>query len=215
MKSGFKSLSAFGTYSFLSILLGASALLFLVWLGLLLWGIFTGSTLPSWYDLWVELIPVTINPNSSGSTGNYSIGEMIGNISIWNPAMFISILSNLIPPILWGSICYGVYLLRKIIRNVDLDNHFASENVKYMRIIGWMVIIVPHIKILLQNIIIGSIPFKTVINGMEIHRRISGPVQIFSFALVPEVIVIGLLVFVFAEVFKAGKNLKEENDLTV
>ncbi len=75
--------------------------------------------------------------------------------------------------------------------------------------------IVPHIQALLQNIFVNSLPQNLVIDGMKVTRYLAGSINIFSFSLIPDYILLGLIIFVFAEVFKEGENLKQENDLTV
>jgi hypothetical protein len=215
MKTKFRNSSAFISYSFLSVLFGASATIFLVWSGMFVWKIAGGKVLPVWFDLTAKLKYAVPSYYSNFQAGTYTISEFTGNVNIWRPSFIVSILGNMIPVILWGSMCYGVFLLRKILQNVYQGKHFAEDNVNNMKIIGWMVIIVPHVMGVLRNFVIGSIPAGTFINGMMIKRFVSGPIQFFSFVLIPEVIVVGLIVFVFAEVFKEGSIIKQENDLTV
>jgi hypothetical protein len=215
MKTGFRNSSTFIAYSFLSVAFGASFCISIVWVGILFWVIVTGTEMPAWYSLTVKLNAVLVNPSSNRFATGFTLGDVYGNLVVLHPTRFISFLSNLIPVMLYGSICYGIFLLRKIIKNVDNGNHFAYKNVKHTRIIGWLIMLVPHIVILTKNVIFNIIPNKTIINGLQIERTVNGPIQIFNFALLPEIIFAGLLVFIFAEVFKAGKTLKEENDLTV
>lgn len=182
---------------------------------MLIWQFFSGTVMPIRQDLTVRFVEQPASANLNSNTGNYTISNLMGNVNIWRPSFFVSILGNSIPVILWGSICCGVFLLRRILGNVYHGKHFAKENVRNMRIIGWMIIIIPHVLGLMRNVVINTIPFGTFINGHLINRFSGGIVQMFSFAFYQEAIFAGLIVFVFAEVFKEGVKIKEENDLTV
>lgn len=206
--------SSFFAYSLLSIALGMT--LTVTILSVILPIVFSISRtgMPGWFDLMVQLEPIS-KTTSSVVNNNYLLGGIQGKLTILNQAPLVIILNNLIPILIFGSLTYSIYLLRKIIKNVHEGNHFASSNVKNMRIIALLIMIVPHIQVLLQNIIVNSLPQDLIIDGMKVSRILAGPVNIFSFSLIPDYILLGLIIFVFAEVFKEGENLKEENDLTV
>ena len=217
MKAQKRKFSSVTAYSLLSILFGSSLLLtaFSVFLPILFF--FKGESMPTWFDLKVGLNPIvndTILKTSQAENG-FAINGIAGSLTIFHPTILVSILSNLIPLLIWGSISYGGYLLRKIIKNVYNGNHFAVDNVRNTRIIAFFVILVPHIVTILQNMVLSTLPQKLIINGMEVHRMVSTPIQIFNFAILPQVLLAGLILFVFAEIFKEGEIIKQENDLTV
>ncbi len=170
--------------------------------------------MPSWVGLQVRLEPIAKSISSVIKNG-YVIGGIEGKLTMVNPTTMVMILSNIIPVLILSSMSYGIYLLRKIIKNVYEGNHFDIANVKNMRLIALLMIIVPHVQVLLQNIIIAALPKGLIIDGMKVSTILAGPINIFPVSVMPEYILFGLIVFVFAEVFKEGKHLKEENDLTV
>lgn len=209
-----KNNSSFFTYSLLSIALGMTLAATILSVILPIIFSLSGTRMPGWFGLIVRLEPIS-KSTSSSINSDYLIGGIQGRLTILNQTTPMMILNNLIPILIFGSWTYGIYLFRKIIKNVHDGNHFASSNVKKMRIIALLIMIVPHIQVLLQNIIVNSLPQNLIIEGMRVSRILTGPVNIFSFSLIPDYILLGLIIFVFAEVFKEGKNLKEENDLTV
>ncbi len=209
-----KKNSSFFTYSLLSI--GFGMTLTVTILSVILPIVFSISRteMPGWFSLIVRLEPIS-KSTSSLVNNDYLIGGLQGRLTILNQTTLLMILNNMIPILIFGSWTYGIYLLRKIIKSVHEGNHFASVNVKNMRIIALLMMIVPHIQVLFQNIIVNSLPQNLIIEGMKVSRILAGPINIFSFSVIPDYILLGLIIFVFAEVFKEGKNLKEENDLTV
>jgi hypothetical protein len=205
-----KKNSSFFTYSILSITLGMTLAAAILSVILPIIFSFSGTKMPGWFGLVVRL-----EPTHPFANNDYLIGGIQGRLTILNQNTRIMILNNLIPILIFGSLTYGIFLLRKVIKNVHEGNHFASVNVKNMRIIALLFLIVPHIQVLIQNIILSSLPQNLIIEGMKVSRILAGPINIFAFSLIPDYILLSLIVFVFAEVFKEGENLKQENDLTV
>jgi hypothetical protein len=145
----------------------------------------------------------------------YTLLGFEGTLLVKNPNGMISIMGYLAPLWFFIPITYGVYLLRKIIKNVYLKNHFAAENVKNIRIIALVVILIPHIHAIYQNIIYNSIQKNLLIDTWRIEKKLPGLINIFYVSVLPEYIFYGFLIFIFSYVFVQGKKLQEENDLTV
>jgi hypothetical protein len=206
--------SSFFAYSLLSIALGMTLTVTILSVILPIVFSISRTEMPTWFDLMVRLEPIS-KSTSSLVNNNYLIGDIRGRLTILNQTTLLMILNNLVPTLIFGSWTYGIFLLRKIIKNVHEGNHFVSSNVKNMRIIALIMMIVPHIQVLLQNIFVNSLPQNLIIDGMKVSRVLAGPINIFNFSLIPDYILLGLIIFVFAEVFKEGENLKQENDLTV
>jgi hypothetical protein len=213
MEDSSKLKKSFIAYSILSIGLGMSLSATLLSLVLPVIFIVSNVEIPTFFDLAVRLNPAA----GTGilANGDYFVSGISGNLTIINPTTLVSIISGSIPIIIFGSVSYGIFLFRKVIKNVHEGNHFLKENVKYIRIIALLVIIVPHVQVLLKNLIIDSLPKNLVLNGFELGKVLVGPVNIFSFSIVPDYILLGLLLLIFADVFKVGNRLKEDNDLTV
>jgi len=168
-------------------------------------------------DIRVGLSPIAVNepPGVYESSHGYSLINIEGVLRVEDPTFWISVISFIIPIMMWSSFSYGVFLLRRIIKNVFNGNHFAEVNVRYTRIIALLVILVPHVITIMRNTLFSALPQKLIINGMEIYRMIYAPVQIFNFVIMPGIILTGLIVLVLAEIFKEGGAIKQENDLTV
>lgn len=213
MNDSQKPKKSFIAYSILSIGFGMSLSATILSLVLPIIFIVSNAEMPTFFDLAVRMDPAS----STGilANGDYSVSGLYGNLTIFNPSTLVCIMSVLIPVIVSGSFSYGIFLFRKVIKNVYEGNHFLKENANYIRIIALMVIIVPHVNLLLKNLIVDSLPTNLVLNGFELSKVFVGPVNMFSFSIVPEYILLGLLLFIFADVFKVGNRLKEENDLTV
>ena len=145
----------------------------------------------------------------------FTIFGFEGTLVMHNPSGFQAMLGYLAPLWFFVPITYGIYLLRKIFENVYQKNHFAEENVKNMRIISLLVVLVPHLHANYLNIISSNIPYNLVINNWHVQRKTLGLINIFYVSVLPEYILYGLLIFVFSYVFVQGKKLQEENDLTV
>ncbi len=162
------------------------------------------------FDLKVRLTPIV-----KEIYYNYSLSNLVGNIHIGIRSFWIITISSITPVLIMVSICYGIYLLRKILKRVYNGDHFAIENVRNTRMLAYLIIIVPHIQVIMQNIALSTLPPKLVLDGMEVNRMNLGLIQIFNFVILPQYILIGAFVFIIAEIFKVGSSLKEENDLTV
>lgn len=210
-----KKLLSFSVYSLLSISYGAGIALLIVYFFLFLFSIFTNTEMPVLYDLDVHISQSVKIPDNVVSNSQYILNTQTAEIVILNPTLYVKLLGMLLTLLTWGGFTYGIVLLRKLIKNIHKNLQFCSANIRYTRLIGWMIIIIPHLIVLIKNIIISTIPGNTVIEGFRISRQISGFIQIFSLAVVPEYILFGFVVIVFAEVFKEGNRIKQENDLTV
>jgi hypothetical protein len=199
-------------YSGLSVFWGGTLGLSALYVVFLILILFKITPMPLDYGLNVRLEPIVkINEINNG----YSLVNLEGKLICFDPGLGISVLLGLIPVLVWTSVSYAVFLLRKILKNVYNGNHFNSENIKYTKILAYLIIIVPHIIVIMQNIALSTLPQKLSIHSMEVKKLVSGPIQIFNFVVLPHYILLGAVIYVFAEVFKVGNVLKQENDLTV
>lgn len=148
------SLSA---YSFLSIALGMT--LSAAVLSLILPIIFTlaKTEMPGWFGLTIRLEPVAKSTHVI-ARNDFLITGIQGTITVLHQSTVLMILNNFIPIMVFGSWTYGIFLIRKIVKNVHEGEHFTGINVKYMRTIALLIIIIPHVQVLFQNIIINSLP---------------------------------------------------------
>ncbi|MBI3124268.1 MAG: DUF2975 domain-containing protein [Ignavibacteriales bacterium] len=201
-------------YGGLSVALGGSAAAVILMIALTLYAVITGNEPLNMMGLTVRLEPVVEKTFSLAERG-FVFSHLQANLLMFSGTKSMMLLASVIPIIIWLTITFAIYLSRRIIKNVSEGNHFASENLRNMRIIAYLVIIIPHVQVFLENIVIASLPRDLIVNGMKIGKIFYGPVNIFNFSVMPGYIFAGIMFLVFAEVFKVGNKLKQENDLTV
>ncbi|MBI3124269.1 MAG: DUF2975 domain-containing protein [Ignavibacteriales bacterium] len=212
MKSKFISnFRVSSSYSALSIFLGAAGLLTIlsIVLPLLFW--LGGQSMPTWFAVMVRLELPASEVKRIAAT-NYSVFPIWGELTIFHTSRLNEIMSALIPILAFGSTTYGVYLLRKLLKNIYDENYFAKENKRIMYMLGTLCIIIPYVIKLIQYAVIASLPKELVVDGMKVipsHLKGSsgGIINPYFFA--------GMLLIILADVFSEGRKLKEENDLTV
>lgn len=206
--STYLALSAF------SILFGMSIAYTFLTIVMPLMGIFVGKENLLFSELTVRLIPHPSDIFSLPQKG-YFFDNIRASLLITSGSNGIIFLTKIVSIIYATAFTYGVYLVRRIMKNIYGGNHFLKENRRGVRIIAYMVILIPHICVFLENTIVSMLSRGLEVNGMTIAKVFYGPVNIFSFSLIPGSIYVGLILFLFTEVFKEGNKIKQENDLTV
>jgi hypothetical protein len=105
-------------------------------------------------------------------------------------------------------------LLRKLCQNIENGEMFTDQNFRFLRNIG-LVLIAGDI---IYNTLVVSFHY-VVVRYIAEHMTltgIDGAVQSNWFtSLIFSGVITGLLVFLFAEAFRQGLTLKQENELTV
>lgn len=119
--------------------------------------------------------------------------------SQWSTETYLTLLS------LYFKAAYIImilYYLRKICNNLKLDQFFKPENIKNIKIIGYIV--------LLYSALIS-------LHNIYQHFLIMTKISIIGlpFALKWEGFFIGLIILVISESFKKGKKIQVEQDLTI
>jgi hypothetical protein len=208
-KSFLKNFQITGVYSLLSLLLGMTGLMALTSLVFPIITLIISDPLPAWYGLPVQLTLPASEVKRIADT-NYSIFPIWGELAIYHMNLLNSVLSGLIPFFVFGSFAYVIYLLRKLLKNIYDEKYFLPENRRIMFTIGTLSIIVPPIIKMIQKAILLSLPKDLVVDGMKVVNP--GGIGVFDSI---EYLILGLFFFVLADVFREGKKLKEEHDLTV
>ena len=201
-------------YCGMNIVLGASITAVMLYLILTIYSVLTGTELIGTMGLTVKLIPQA--PNSMVLTNEgIAFNKVYAEMQILKKSKSIFWLADILPILELVTWTLVIYFLRKVVKNVYERNHFVSENLKSMRRIAYIVMIIPHVIIYLENTLISSLPQSIVINGMKVGKILHGIINIFNFSLSHVYILAGLLILMLAEVFKAGKVIQQKNDLTV
>ncbi|MFB1051617.1 DUF2975 domain-containing protein [Paraliobacillus sp. JSM ZJ581] len=113
-----------------------------------------------------------------------------------------------------ATIVYSLYLMIRLIKNLEKDKIFNKENIKLMERIVRSLVVFSLLAILGISINGSfSIGFSrwSIQNGVLDFSGFNLNFSVFIMAILSIIIIIIAMV----EVFKEGLNLKEENDLTV
>lgn len=212
MKSKFiNSFKVSGSYSALSVLLGATGLLTVLSIIIPLLFIIDGQSMPTWLGLVVRLeLPTSEVKRIADS--NYSIFPIWGELTIFHTTRLNEIMSALIPFLAFSSLTYGVYLLRKLLKNIYEKNFFAKENKTIMYTLGTLCIIIPYVIKMIQYAVMAGLPKDLIVDGMKV---IPTHAPSLSNGIINPYFFAGMLLIILADVFSEGRKLKEENDLTV
>jgi len=97
---------------------------------------------------------------------------------------------------------YGFSYFLSILKEIDKGNYFSDNNIKYFKKIG-SIFIWYTINVLVLRFLLAAIGKSTFNFFNELKAE-------FTF-LIPA----GLAFYILAEIFKRGKQVEEENDLTI
>ena len=101
-----------------------------------------------------------------------------------------------------GYLIYGFSYVLSILKEIDEGHYFSENNIKYFKKIG-NIFIQYTISVLVLRFLLAAIGKSTFDFFDELKAE-------FTF-LIPA----GLAFYVLAEIFKRGKQVEEENDLTI
>ncbi|WP_347923517.1 DUF2975 domain-containing protein [Pontimicrobium sp. SW4] len=101
-----------------------------------------------------------------------------------------------------GYLIYGFSYFLSILNEVDKDNYFSDKNISYFKKIG-NIFIAYTINVLVLRFLLALIGKSSFNFFTELKTEFS--------LLIP----CGLAFYLLAEIFKRGKEAKEENDLTI
>ena len=107
------------------------------------------------------------------------------------------------------SVIAGIFCLLQffyLIRNINRGDIFSWKNVKFLRKLGWALILL--FICTLATIVIGNYEASQVLqlNGCEFS---------YTFAFSDATLILGFISLLVAEVFAIGLKMKEEQDLTI
>ena len=101
-----------------------------------------------------------------------------------------------------GYLIYGFSYFLSILKEIEAENYFSDKNIKYFKKIG-NVFISYTVGVLILRFLLAAIGESTFNFFNELKAE-------FTF-LVPA----GLAFYILAEIFEKGKQVEEENDLTI
>ncbi|MCP4149285.1 MAG: DUF2975 domain-containing protein [bacterium] len=156
-----------------------------------------------------------IRTSGSGDYVTDTQVKLMGEVSykIKNTWLKISNAAALL--LLFGAIIFVLQLLRKLIDSLKAGTPFIKENARRLRWIGWTIIVFRLFLWAYNWIIEGLLDLRLMVAENPLISDVSDGDMIrfnpTSFSL----IVVGLIVLAIAEVFKAGTEMKEEQELTI
>jgi len=126
---------------------------------------------------------------------NLSSVKILDYVGIWGKIVPQIVLAGI------GLLVYALYYFKKLLANFKDKLIFETENCQFFHKIGKVILYFSLILFLF-----GFIPKSTQTTTINVT---------FGFSPSLFIVVLGLFFLVLAEVFKMGKQLKEENDLTI
>lgn len=126
---------------------------------------------------------------------NLTSGKILEYVGIWEKIAPLFVLAGI------GLFVYALYYFKKLLANFKGKLIFETENCQFFHKIGKAILYFSLILFLF-----GFIPKSTQTTTINVT---------FGFSPSLFIVALGLFFLVLAEVFKMGKQLKEENDLTI
>jgi len=146
-----------------------------------------------------------------------SSGQIKGNIQIVDPPFKIVALDLLYYLVLGISILYGILILKGIIKSISEGNEFSPQNIKQIRILSFMIMILPFVLIFINLIFLMNLNVNISFNGVMFNSSMPTISYVFNEAIFSNLIyvVIGFAVYSISVAFEYGSKIKEEIDLTI
>jgi len=108
----------------------------------------------------------------------------------------------------WILAIMAMYQMYRISLNLDHRKVFCEENVRRIRTIAFCVLIYPFLALE------ATFQFKAIVSRIPDHGLNLSPVPILHESLVVGVL-LSLIIYALAEVFRTGSHLQQEQDLTI
>jgi len=134
--------------------------------------------------------------------------DLSGRLLFFKPSIGLQLYSGFYKIIIWGCLSLIIYLTRNIIKATVKGDPFVKENLKRIRIIGAIFMIVPFALQAWRNYLISSLISTINVENVRLTASNSNEIVLISLAA-------GLFFLALSEVFRIGASLKEENELTV
>ncbi|MEQ1744476.1 MAG: DUF2975 domain-containing protein [Saprospiraceae bacterium] len=108
----------------------------------------------------------------------------------------------------WVLAIMALYQMYRIFYNLEQKAVFCDDNVRRIRVIALCVLIYPFISLE------STLQFKAIVSRIPDHGLNLAPVPVLHESLAVGVL-LSLIVFALAEVFRTGTHLQQEQDLTI
>ncbi|MDF2686784.1 MAG: hypothetical protein K0S55_1967 [Clostridia bacterium] len=160
----------------------------------------------------VFIILTIINPFLSENNGFLNSGICFDGFIITNDILtemtevnYLLIIMSVIVPV-FGILC--IWMLRNIINSLRNGSPFTNENVKRIRIIGWVIFAYTYLNQIINYFYIQNLYDALINEGIE-------PVFKANFTIIPNGVILAFCILVLAEIFRYGCILQQEHDTTV
>ena len=170
---------------------------------------------PHFVEIPVPLEITFTNSDTVISAGDQSNTTLIGRGIVDFPAP-----KNLPPPtfrviimlgLLMGSMIYALHQLRLLMQTVRIGKPFHEKNPLRMRIIGFVILLWGPVK----NLAIYLNAHDMVDSGRFLPKNISGVNINIAWLGQDDLMMIGIVVLVLAQIFAVGVELQRDKDLTI
>lgn len=144
----------------------------------------------------------------TGSNPDAYLRYVHGEFETHNSPISLFVFVHLYDLWLFAGFFAVAYLLRKFIKAISKDNIFTISNIKTLKLLSFIIILVPIVDQIMQNFILFPL-IKDLI--FESGTRVAMPQNIYTSIA----IVVGCIILAITKIIETGIKLKEENDLTV
>lgn len=131
----------------------------------------------------------------------------------------IKIMFSIVIVIYFGYLLFIMFTLRKFVTSLKSGNPFIVQNVKRLRTIGFLLLMIDPLRWVVSLIFQLTLDNRFQYTGQEsnIFSRLFYKLghNLGSASFISTWIIAGLIVLVIAEVFKQGLKMKHEQDLTI
>ncbi|MFN0016432.1 MAG: DUF2975 domain-containing protein, partial [Saprospiraceae bacterium] len=108
----------------------------------------------------------------------------------------------------WVLVIMALFQMSRIFQNLDRKAVFCEDNVRSIRVIAFCVFIYPFLKLE------ATLQFNAIVSRLPGHGLNLTHVSVFHESLAVGVL-LGLIIYSLAEVFRIGTHLQQEQDLTI
>lgn len=167
----------------------------------------TGNVL---VDVEVNLQKQGFNSIVKSSDSNYYyLSEPKGMLTIAPQNIWIYILANSKDILLFIASFIVVFELRKIVKSIKEEDVFTTDKSRIFRVVAIIVIILPPLVALHKALLFHYLPDDLIINGFRVLKP--------SLDIKPVIhgVIWGVILLGLSDVFKQGRKIQEEVELTV
>lgn len=149
-------------------------------------------------------LPALVLQSASGEAVEIEIESATAIIPLYQASRGLQIVSILGIFVLFGLVGCGLIQLRRFLGSIKSGQPFVAANAQRLRNLAWIIVTGGMVHPILYGI--TGVLVRSDFPDFNFRLSMAGPFNAFFF---------GVIIFIIAEVFRIGVQLKEEQDLTV